>query len=125
MVGILALGFIWLFQNITNTDEQNYYLLKEVTESAMIDAFDLAAYRKTGYIKIDREKFVENFIRRFAEEVNLGHTYQIDIYDVNEIPPKVSLKVTTLVTGNLFGGSEDTVTFNIQNKLDAILEIPY
>ncbi len=121
-LGLTAIGFIFFFQTLTNTDEHNYYLLKETTESAMMDAFDLAAYRKYGEIRIDREKFVENFIRRFAESANLARDYKIEIYDVNEVPPKVSIKVSSAQSGS---GTGQVLNFDITNKLDAILETPY
>lgn len=121
-VGMIAIFFIFFFQSLTNTDEHNYNLLKETTEAAMLDAFDLAAYRKDGTVRIDREKFVENFFRRFAENANLSRTYQIDIYDVNEEPPKVSLKVSSAESNGITG---EVINFDIVNKLDAILETPY
>lgn len=121
-LGVTAIAFIYVFQNITNTDEHNYNLLKETTEAAMIDAFDLASYRYDGTIRIDREKFVENFLRRFAENANLARTYNIEIYDVNEEPPKVSIKVSSGEVSNI---TNDVMEFNIVNQLDAILEVPY
>ncbi len=121
-IGITIIFLIWFFQNLTNTDEHNYNLLRETTEAAMYDAFDLASYRLDGTIRIDREKFVENFVRRFAENANLSRTYVIEIYDVNEEPPKVSLKVSSAESSNLTG---EIMNFDIQNRLDAILEIPY
>ena len=91
----------------------------------MYDSLDLAAYRAEGLIKIDTERFVESFIRRFAQNASLSHTYHIDIYDVNEVPPKVSLRLNT-------GGSETSTTltgdklqFQINNQIDAILETKY
>ena len=45
-LGITSIVFIVLFQNLTNTDEHNSQLLKEVTEAAMWDAFDYSDYRK-------------------------------------------------------------------------------
>lgn len=122
-MGLIGIAFVFLFQNITNTDEHNMQLLKETTEAAMYDAVDLGAYRKDGTIKINREKFVENFVRRFAENASLARTYVIEIYDVNEMPPKVSLKVSSTEKGNVTG--DEIVTFDIQNKIDAILETPY
>ena len=110
---------IYLFQGITNTDEHNYYLLKEVTEAAMLDAVDVADYRITGNVSINREKFVEVFVRRFAESADLTKTYTIEIYDINENPPKVSLVVKTKTNGTV---SSETVEFDIANRLDAILE---
>ena len=88
----------------------------------MYDAVDWAEYRKSGNVRINREKFVENFIRRFAESASLSNTYQIDIYDVSEIPPKVSLKVSTKLKENV---TSENVEFDITNRLDAILETPY
>lgn len=121
-IGIVAICFIYFFQNITNTDEQSYNLLKETTEAAMYDALDLSAYRADGTIRIDREKFVENFLRRFAESATLAKTYKIEIYDINEEPPKVSIKVSSTESTDLTG---EVMTFNISNKVDAILEAPY
>ena len=121
-LGVTAIAFIYLFQNITNTDEHNYNILKETTEAAMIDAFDLASYRYDGTIRIDREKFVENFYRRFAENASLSRTYYIAIYDVNEEPPKVSIKVSSAEKSNI---TDDVMEFDIVNQLDAILEVPY
>lgn len=121
-LGIISIAFIYFFQTVTNTDEQNYMLLKEITEAAMYDAVDLASYRKTGTVRIDREKFVENFLRRFSESVTLGNTYIIEIYDVHETPPKVSLRVSTKLKSNV---TSEVVDFNISNRLDAILETPY
>lgn len=120
-LGVLAIFFIFFFQSITNTDEHNYHLLKEATEGAMYDALDLAAHRDDGTIKIDREKFVENFLRRFAESALLSNTYQVEIFDVNETPPKVSLRVSSAESTSLTG---DVMEFEIQNRLDAILETP-
>ena len=122
LLGVTAIAFIFFFQTATNTDEQDYILLKEVTEAAMYDAVDLASYRKTGVVRIDREKFVENFIRRFAESITLGNTYKVDIYDVNETPPKVSLIVSSNVESNV---TDEVLEFDISNRLDAILETPY
>lgn len=122
MLGVISVAFIIFFQNVTNTDEQNYILLKEITEAAMYDAVDYSEYSSTGNVCINREKFVENFIRRFAESVSIGNTYQIDIYDVSECPPKVSLQVSSKLNSNVTG---EIMEFDIVNRLDAILETPY
>lgn len=121
-IGLVAIFFIYFFQSITNTDEHNYHLLKEATESAMYDALDLASYRRDGTIRIDREKFAENFVRRVAESATLSRTYKIEIFDINEEPPKVSIRLSSKQGTNLTG---ETITFDISNKLDAILETPY
>lgn len=126
-LGIVSLAFIFFFQRITNTDEHNYHILKEVTEAAMFDALNVGEYRATGKIRIDREKFVENFVRRFAESANLARTYVIKIYDVNEIPPKVSIQVSSVEKDNYYNYAQggEIIDFDIVNRLDAILETPY
>ena len=127
MFGILCILLIFFFQNLTNTDEHNFTILKETTEAAMIDAVDLGTYRKDGVIRIDREKFVENFLRRFAESASLSSAYVVSFYDINETPPKVSVKISSKAGGVVsFGfGTSDIVEFDIVNKLDDILETPY
>lgn len=121
-LGIASIFFIILFQNLTNTDEHNSQLLKEITEASMWDAFDYASYRAYGSVRIDREKFAESFIRRYAESASRSREYKITFYDINEQPPKVSIKVTSGVAG--VGGSQ-TVKFDLTNTIDAILETPY
>ncbi len=123
-IGVACVFLVFVFQDITNTDEHNYNLLKETTEGAMIDAVDLTSYKLQGIVRIDREKFVENFLRRFAENASLSKSYLITIYDVNEYPPKVSLRVSSSVGGpEIVSG--DIINFDISNRLDAILETPY
>ena len=123
VVGIVCLTAVFFFQRIVNTSEHNYYILKEVTEASMWDAVDLGYYRKTdGDIKIIKEKFVESFIRRFAQSAYLSRKYLIDVYDVNEVPPKVSIKVSSMESGAVIN---DVYNFDIVNKLDAIFETPY
>lgn len=128
VLGVLAVGVIWFFSNTTRTDQHNYNLLKETTEAAMFDAVDLAAYRKDGTVRIEEEKFVENFIRRFAENADLSDTYKIEIYDVNETPPKVSIKVSSLKktkTSSSTVADGEVFEFNMINNIDAIIETRY
>ena len=124
MHGVAGIIFIFLFQNLTNTDEHNSQLLKEVTEAAMWDSFDYASYRSTGEIRINREKFVENFIRRYAESASMSREYNIKFYDINEKPPKVSIRVSSGVIGSN-GMSGETMNFDLSDRINAILEVPY
>lgn len=121
-VGVVLISLIYFFQGVTNTDEHNYYLLKETTEAALLDAIDVADYRINGKISINREKFIEVFVRRFAENADLSNSYVIEIYDINEEPPKVSLLVKTKEGRTI---SNETIEFNITNRIDAILETVY
>lgn len=121
-VGVLGIALVFLFQSLTNTEESNTNLLKEATSAAMYDSIDIAAYRTSGIIKIDREKFAENFYRRFAEKADLAYTYKLDIYDINEYPPKVSIKISTTTASAV---NNDIMEFELSSKTDAILELPY
>lgn len=120
MLGVFVAVIMMLISNVTTQNTQEYYLIKEVTEAAMIDSINLGYYRKYGELKIDREKFVESFLRRFAENVSFD-TYQIDFYDIYEAPPKVSVKVTS--KSRTFRIAGDSTNFDIINKVDAILEV--
>ncbi len=121
VLGLTGVAVIMLFQQITTNNENDYYLLKEVTEAAMIDAIDIPYYRDTGKLKIVTEKFVENFTRRFAEStLFVSSNYKINFYDIIETPPKVSIIIDTgLGQYTVHGNSDD---YSVANKLDAILE---
>jgi hypothetical protein len=121
-LGITSMFLVWFFQSITNTSEHNYELLKETTQAAMYDSLDMAAYRYDGTVRIDREVFVESFLRRFAQDATLAHQYHIIIYDVNELPPKVSIKVTTIGDETSTTLNNNITTFSMIHNIDAILE---
>ena len=120
LLGIFVIVVMMLISNLTTTNTQDYYLIKEVTEASMVDAVDLAYYRQSGELKINREKFVESFIRRFSENVALN-TYKIDFYAIYEAPPKVSVRVTTQTSSYTI--ASDSTSFDIINEVDAILEL--
>lgn len=119
VLGIFVIIIMMLISSVTTTNTQDYYMIKDVTEAAMIDAIDYSYYRQYQELKINREKFVENFLRRFAENVSLN-TYTIDFYDLYEAPPKVSVKVTT--KSGTFSVMGDATSFDIVNKVDSVLE---
>lgn len=122
VVGVLGIAIVFLFQDITSTNDQNYYLIKEITEAAMIDSIDETYYTQNdGAIAINKEKFVENFTRRYAESAGFNKTYNIRIYDIVEMPPKVSLSVNS--KSNIFTFTGDQ--FDITNRIDAIIETEY
>ncbi len=116
LLSIIALGVINLIQSYTTGQELDYYLLKETTEAAMEDALDLNYYREGAY-RMDKEKFAESFIRRFARSVDDRRSYQISFYDVNEIPPKASVEVKAASSSAFEGTAVDITT-----RLDMIIE---
>jgi len=120
LLGITVSTVMILVSNMTTTNQQNYYLIKEVTNAAMIDAIDYGYYRAYGEIKINTEKFVENFIRRFSEGISKTNTYKIDFYSIYENPPSVSVRISTN-TGE-FNIEGDSTNINVINSIDAIME---
>lgn len=122
VLGVFITVVMMLISNVTTSDTQDYYLIKEVTEASMFDAIDLATYRENGELKMNQEKFVESFLRRFSENVTLTKTYTIEFYDIIEVPPKVSVQVKS--ESNSFVIAGDSESFDVVNKVDAILELP-
>ena len=55
VLGITGIAIILLFQQITTSNENDYYLLKEITEASMIESIDLKYYRETGDLKIIKD----------------------------------------------------------------------
>lgn len=132
VMGLFGLLIIILFNEITVSNEQDYYNLKDATEAAMYESVDISYYRLTGKIKISQEKFVENFTRRFTETSTFGQgNYGIIFYELSEIPAKVSLRVVDLTNEyniyNSFNGGKvdiDATQITVVNELSAILESP-
>lgn len=121
MFGLVGFAIIFLFVQLTVNSDEEYYLLKEVTEAAMYDSIDFAYYRKTGELKIIKEKFTESFVRRFSESTNINaDDYNIRIYNIVESPPKVSVEITSNLGEKTFFNSTDS--YSVINDLDAILE---
>ena len=123
LLGIFIIVVMMLVQGATTTNTQDYYQLKEVANSSMYDAIDYAYYSQTGQVRIKKELYVANFIKRFAQTISLTDTYTLDFYDLYESPPKVSVKVTTS-TGNFIVNGENA-NADIVNSIDIISEIPY
>ena len=123
LIGLFGIVIILLFNEITVSNEQDYYTLKEATEAAMIESVDVAYYRLTGEIKISQEKFVENFTRRFTETSTFGQgNYSIIFNQISETPPKVSL--TIVDTTNQYNANiVEMAEFDIVNHLSAILDV--
>ncbi len=121
--GVVIVIIMLFIQRMTITTEENYYLEKEILESSMIDAVDYGTYRTTGKIVMSEQKFVEVFIRRFAESVTNNKTYQLNFYDIKEEPPKATVRIRTSA-----GSTEiDSETFdvNLDTTLSGILETIY
>jgi hypothetical protein len=126
LLGVFITMIMVLANDATTTDTQDYYQLKEVANSALYDAIDYSYYSQTRQVRILKEVFVENFLRRFAETVNITDSYKVEFYDLYESPPKVSVKVATTTAGYIIGrdenvvSSDGTVVENAVTKLDVV-----
>ncbi len=120
ILAVIALALINFITGFSNGSELDYYLVKETTEAAMEDALDMEFYSENYLYRMDKEKFVESFLRRFADSVDRTRTYKVAFYAINEVPPKVSVKVDSQ-TSLSFSGE----TANISTNYDAILEADY
>ena len=122
--GIFIFVVLIIVRDVTTTDEEDYYLTKEVLEASMIDSIDYGIYRTDGKVRIISEKFKENFIRRFAESVGGIKTYTIKFYEIYEEPPKATVRIKS--STNEYTVSTDTaVDFDIVTVLSGILETKY
>ena len=120
ILAIITFGVVNIVQNYQTGNELDYYLLRETTEAAMTDAVDVGYYRLSGLLRIDKEKFVESFVRRFSQNVSNSRIYDIRFYDINETPPKVSVLVESETAASVNGES-----LSLSNKVDVILESNY
>lgn len=124
-LGIIIIAVLFLIQRITTTNEQDYYLSREIMKAALNDAVDYGTYMKSGKLVISKEKFVAVFTRRFAESVPADRTYQIDFYDIHEYPPKATIKISTksgeTVVGNYVDDYE-AFDVDINTYITGILE---
>ncbi len=117
ILSLIALLLVNVINNYSTGGELDFYLLKETTSAAMEDAVDINYARDHGLVRIDKEKFVESFLRRFADGVDNTRTYDIKFYDINEIPPKVSIKVNSNTVLSFDGQSA-----GIETRINSIIE---
>ena len=120
-LSVIALLMINIISNYSTGSELDYYLLKETTEASLSDAVDVAYYRNHCILRIDREKFVESFLCRFADTVDNTREYDVSFYDISEIPPKASVKVDSSTVFHMAGEQAAP----IHTSIDAVLEENY
>ena len=129
LLSVIALLLINVLTNFSTGGELDYYLVKETADAAMEDAIDQNYNTFCGLYRIDKERFVENFVYRLAASVDNTRDYDIKFYDINEVPPKVSIKVDSLTVLGFKGkekdGSTNTKAADISTSYDVILETNY
>lgn len=128
VLGVSILSIMMLLQNYSITDEQSFFLAKENLSSAMKESIDMGYFADSaepitqdnytstdnyGKFKINGEKVIENFIRRFADTVDISKNYRINFYEVSELPPAVSVEVISYANdtnfGKMDGGNAESV----------------
>lgn len=129
MAGLTGIVFIVMFQSITVNNESEYYVLKEAMEASMLESIDWSCYRidndcKENDIKIIEQKFVENFTRRFAASITGDVSeYNLQFYDIIEMPPKATVVVTGKTKEYVLSSSDNPTSYNLVNNLSGILEL--
>lgn len=123
IMGIAFMVIMLLIQRISTATEEDFYLGREVMEAAMIDAVDYGTYRTTGKLVMSEQKFVEVFIRRFAESVTNNKEYELSFYDIYEEPPKASVRIRT--TSGTSEINSDTFEVKLDVLMSGILETIY
>ena len=131
VLGIGIFSIMLVLNNYSSTDEQSFFLAKENLASAMKESIDYAYFADSapavtednynsednyGKFKINREKLVENFIRRFADTVDISKTYKINFYYISEIPPAASVEVLSSTNKSNFGDSQTAATDSISTS---------
>ena len=120
-LGLVIIAILFLVNNLTTSDEEDFYVAREVMQSAMTEATDYGTYLVSGDIVMSREKFVEIFLRRFAESVTPNKNYQVDFYQIYEYPPAATVRIrTTTGTTNV---KDNPVNVDVDTILSAILVI--
>ncbi len=120
--GLVIVVIMLFINNMTTTTEEDFYLTREIMQSSMLDAIDYGTYRSTGRLVMSEQKFVEVFLRRFAESVTNNKTYQISFYDIYEEPPKATVRVRTTAGASL---KTETFDVNLDTMQSGILETIY
>ena len=118
VMGVAIIGLMISVQGITTTTTQDYYSLKEITEASMLEAVDYGYYRDYNEVKINKEKFMEVFVRMLAETMGTSETYQVNFYGIYEAPPKVSVEVKSSSGTNFVQSGYD-----VTSRADAIIQI--
>ncbi len=120
LLGVFVIVILLLIRNVTSNNTEDYYTLKQISEASMVDAIDYAYYREYGELKINREKFIENFLRRFVDSSSVSSKYELFFTSIYEAPPKVSVEIKSSTDTYVINDSSET--FDMTNRVDAILE---
>ena len=62
LLAVTALLLINVISNYSTGGELDYYLVKETSEAAMVDALDNTFYTRHGLLRMDKELFIESIL---------------------------------------------------------------
>ena len=120
-LGLVIIAILMLVNNLTTADEEDFYIAREVMQSSMSEATDYGSYLTSGEVVMSREKFVEIFLRRFAESVTPNKNYQVDFYQIYEYPPAATVRIrTTTGTTNI---KDNAINVDVDTIISAILVV--
>ena len=120
-LGLVIIAILMLVNNLTTADEEDFYVAREVMQSAMTEATDYGSYLTSGEVVMSREKFVEIFLRRFAESVTPNKNYQVDFYQIYEYPPAATVRIRT--TTGATSVKNNAINVDVDTVLSAILVV--
>ena len=118
VMGVAIVGLMISVQSLTTNTTQDYLSIKEITEASMLEAVDYGYYRDYNEVKMNKEKFMEIFIRMLSETMTSLDKYEVNFYGIYEDPPKVSVEVKSN------SGTDFVATgYDVVSRLDAIIQI--
>ena len=120
ILGVFEVVILLLIRNITSNNSEDFYNIRQINESALVSAVDYAYYREYGELKINKEKFMENFLRMFSEAASSTSEYEVTFASIYEAPPKASVEINSKTNTFFINSSEET--FDINSRVDAVLE---
>lgn len=120
LLGVFIVVIMLLIQNVTSTSTETDYNVKQIAEASMVDAVDYGYYREYGEIKINKEKFMESFLRRYADIADITTDTTVSFTNIYEAPPKVSVEIIT--KSKTYSIASDSTSFDMASRIDAILE---
>lgn len=118
VLGVAIVGLSISVQGLTTNTNENYLSTKEILDMSMMEAVDWAYYRDYNELKINKEKFMEVFIRAMSDKIEAMDQYEISFYGIYEAPPKVSVLVKSN-SGNSFVDAE----YDTETKMSSILQV--
>jgi len=122
-LGVIIMAILFFVQRLTTTNEEEYYLNREIVHSAMIDAVDYSAlHGDDPKLIMMRDKFVEIFTRRFAESVTLDKSYKLDFYQIIEEPPSATVRIRSYAGATNIGTANNSeLNVAVDNIITAVL----